>query len=99
SGTASGGAGLRSAVPETVEIVTSSPLLTVSSGFNVASKKPQCTLLGAASRRCWAMQGDPCHSGSRSASPESILAGPMWHGRREIGNYVMDSGLALRAPK
>src|SRR3954469_23726625 len=43
-------------MPDTVEIVTVSPLLTVSSGFRAASKKPQCTVSGAASSRWFAIQ-------------------------------------------
>jgi len=54
-GTTSGAAGIWLAMPDTVEIVTVSPLATVSSGFSAASKKPQCTVSGAASIRCCAM--------------------------------------------
>jgi hypothetical protein len=38
-------------MPETVDMVTVSPLATVISGFSAASKYPQCTVSGAASRR------------------------------------------------
>src|ERR1044072_631092 len=54
-GTASGAAGIWLAMPETVEIVTVSPLSTVNSGFNAASKYPQCTVSGAASSRWFAI--------------------------------------------
>src|SRR5262245_16192706 len=56
AGTASGGGGITSGVPETVEIVTSSPLSTVRTGSSFASKKPQWTVSGAASIRWWAMR-------------------------------------------
>ena len=55
-GTASGAAGIWLAMPDTVEIVTVSPLSTVSSGFSAASKNPQCTVSGAASSRWFAMR-------------------------------------------
>jgi hypothetical protein len=38
-----------------VEIVTVSPLSTVTSGFSAASKNPQCTVSGAASTRWFAI--------------------------------------------
>src|SRR4051812_32585176 len=41
-------------MPDTVEIVTVSPLSMVMSGLSAASKKPQCTVSGAASSR-WFM--------------------------------------------
>src|SRR3954468_11302781 len=54
-GTVSGAAGIWLAMPDTVEIVTVSPLATVSSGFSRPSKKPQCSVSGAASSRWCAM--------------------------------------------
>jgi len=54
-GTTSGGRGITSGVPETVEIVTVSPLSISPTGGNAASKKPQCTVSGDASTRRWAM--------------------------------------------
>jgi len=46
---------IRSAMPDTVEMVTVSPLATLNSGFRPASKKPQCTVSGAASSRWFAI--------------------------------------------
>ena len=50
-GTTSGGRGITSGVPETVEIVTVSPLSISPTGGSAASKKPQCTVSGDASTR------------------------------------------------
>ena len=49
-GTTSGGAGIMSGAPDTVEIVTRSPLPMVASGASRASKKPQWTVSGVGSR-------------------------------------------------
>src|SRR6516165_6227918 len=49
-GTVSGAAGITSGPPDTVEIVTRSPLSIVSRGGSRASKYPQCTLSGPGSR-------------------------------------------------
>jgi hypothetical protein len=49
-GTTSGGAGIMSGAPETLEIVTRSPLAMVIRLGSVASKKPQCTVSGPGSR-------------------------------------------------
>src|SRR5712692_7208691 len=49
------GFGICGGDPETVEIVTMSPESIVISGLSAASKKPQCTVSGAASNRCVAM--------------------------------------------
>ena len=49
-GTTSGGAGIMSGAPETVEIVTRSPFRIVASGASRASKKPQWTVSGVGSR-------------------------------------------------
>jgi len=49
----------RFAMPETVEIVTVSPLATVMSGLSAASKKPQCTVSGAASSLWFAIECPP----------------------------------------
>jgi hypothetical protein len=54
-GITKGAGGIWLAMPDTVEIVTVSPLSTVSSGLSAASKKPQCTVSGAASSRWFAM--------------------------------------------
>ena len=50
-GTTSGGRGITSALPDTVEIVTVSPLAISATGARVASKNPQCTVSGDASMR------------------------------------------------
>src|ERR1043166_1050417 len=42
-------------MPDKVEIVTVSPLSTVTSGFSAASKNPQCPVSGAASSRWFAI--------------------------------------------
>src|SRR5262249_45935789 len=44
--------GIAWGAPDTVDIITSSPGSTVIRGLSDASKKPQCTVPGAASRRC-----------------------------------------------
>src|SRR5665213_2349375 len=50
-GMRNGGAGIRSGEPDTVEMVTRSPLSMVSTGASRASKYPQCTVSAPASRR------------------------------------------------
>jgi len=54
-----GDGGIWLAMPDTVEMVTVSPLSTVSSGLSAASKKPQCTVSGA-----HRADGSPCSSQS-----------------------------------
>ena len=51
AGTTRGGGGITSRGPDTVEMVTVSPLSTVRSGLSLASKYPQCTVSAPASRR------------------------------------------------
>ena len=50
-GTTSGGGGSVSGPPDTVEIVTTSPLLMAATGLSFASRKPQCTVSTPASTR------------------------------------------------
>jgi hypothetical protein len=64
-------------MPETVEIVTVSPLFTVMSGFRAASKKPQCTVSGPASIRWFAIV-DPL---TPAPLPANQVPQNVWHTR------------------
>src|SRR5262245_20191279 len=59
-GTVSGAAGIWLAMPEPAEIVTVSPPFVVRNGLSAASKKPQCTVSGAASSRWFAIASFSC---------------------------------------